>query len=111
MDVGCERKSRQKELESQPCLMFLNNLIDLVTMPVARKTMHRLQIDLTEVEFARLELLVESTEAASFSEVVREALKQREALIKLAHPPPVGEGMILYAEHPKSKKRVRFLRI
>jgi len=68
------------------------------------RKLKRLQIDLSEKAFARLEWLREETDATSFTEVVRDALELREAVIKL-----MQEGKDIIAEDRETKERHRLL--
>jgi hypothetical protein len=66
--------------------------------------LRRVQLDLSERAFARLEWLKEETDAQSFTEVIRDALELREAVVKLAQ-----EGKNVFAEDPETKLRYRLL--
>jgi hypothetical protein len=69
-----------------------------------KRPLKRLQIDLSEKAFARLEWLREETDAMSFTEVIRDALELREAVVKLMH-----EGKDIIAEDIETKERERLL--
>jgi hypothetical protein len=66
---------------------------------MARK-LRRVQIDMSEKAFARLEWLKEATDASSFTDVIRDALETREAVVKIAQ-----EGKNIFTEDPETKER------
>jgi len=68
------------------------------------RKLKRVQIDLTETAFARLERLREVTDSMSLTEVIRDSLELREAVVKL-----VQEGKEIFAEDPKTKQRDRLI--
>jgi Ribbon-helix-helix protein, copG family len=69
-----------------------------------KNNLRRLQIDLSEKAYARLEWLREETDAMSLTEVIREALLLREAVVRLRQ-----EGKDIFAEDRRTKDRERLI--
>ena len=68
------------------------------------RKLRRVQIDMSEKAFARLEWLRDETDAASISEVIRDALELREAIVRLAN-----EGNKIIAENPRDGTKVHII--
>jgi predicted CopG family antitoxin len=69
-------------------------------MATATRKLKRIQIDMSERAFSRLEWLKDATDSQSFTEVIRDALELREAVVRLAQ-----EGKSIMAEDPITKNR------
>jgi predicted CopG family antitoxin len=65
-----------------------------------KKKLRRVQIDMPDAAYDRLEQLKEATEAASIAEVIRHAIELREAVVRLTN-----EGYEIIAEDEKSGKK------
>jgi hypothetical protein len=69
-------------------------------MTTATRKLKRIQIDMSERAFSRLEWLKNATDSQSFTEVIRDALELREAVVRMAQ-----EGKSIMAEDPITKDR------
>jgi predicted CopG family antitoxin len=69
-------------------------------MSTATRKLKRIQIDMSERAFSRLEWLKDATDSQSFTEVIRDALELREAVVRMAQ-----EGKSIMAEDPVTKDR------
>jgi hypothetical protein len=69
-----------------------------------QKKPKRVQIDMSEKAFARLERLREATDATTFAEVMRQSLETREVIVDL-----MTQGYEIFAED-KSGNKIRIMR-
>lgn len=69
------------------------------------KNLKRVQIDMPEAAYKRLEQLRDATEAASIAEVIRHAIELREAVVGLTR-----DGYEIIAENDEGKKKTLYLR-
>jgi hypothetical protein len=63
----------------------------------------RVQIDMSEKAFSRLERLRDESGSSTISEVIRDAIEQREAVVRL-----MKQGHTIYAEDEGGKKLYLF---
>jgi hypothetical protein len=68
------------------------------------KKTKRVQIDMSERAFARLEWLREATDSMTIAEVIRDAIEFREAVVRLAN-----EGKEIFVEDGQTGKRIYLL--
>jgi metal-responsive CopG/Arc/MetJ family transcriptional regulator len=61
----------------------------------------RVQIDMSEKAFSRLERLRDESGSATISEVIRDAIEQREAVVRL-----MNKGHTIYAEDEATGKKI-----
>jgi hypothetical protein len=73
-------------------------------MTTATRKLKRIQIDMSERAFARLEWLKDATDSQSFTEVIRDALELRAAVVRMAQ-----EGKSIVAEDPVTKDRAMII--
>jgi hypothetical protein len=74
-------------------------------MTTATRKLKRIQIDMSERAFSRLEWLKDATDSSTFTEVIRDALELREAVVRMAQ-----EGKSIVVEDPITKDRAVLIR-